>query len=431
MLALGVRFITSLLVLLLATPSLAGTISRPAKSFGGNVWINGVVPQASDLNGDIDTIYSEFNGNISDANISTSASIAPTKINPDGFTVNIRTVNTQPCTTLEESDQPADSKRWALCSVGGEFRVSTYSDAGSPQANWLAINRANGGFQLGGASGTNTVNGATTFNHAVTFLGSSSLVPTGTVMMFMGTTAPVGWLLMDGATNSCTGTSSANANLCAQLVGLFPTANYKGAAAGTVTVDTASDEVISLGHGNSVGDRVHFSTTGTLPAPLGASTVYCIVSVTTDRYKIGTACGGAAVDITSTGSGTHSHHFNFVTPDARGRNVIGSGTGAGLTARTIGATGGEEQHQLLASESGLPAHSHTINDPGHSHSLQSGEELAIGGIPALLKQFSTSSTAFTSTNSTGITINSTGPLNAPTPHNVMDPFIVMTYIIKL
>jgi microcystin-dependent protein len=430
MLAFGVRFITSLLAVLLAAQAFAGTITRPPKSFGGNVWINGVVPQASDLNGDIDTIYSEFNGNITDANISASAAISPTKINPNGFTVNVRTVNDQPCTVLEESDQPADARRWAMCVVNGELRLSTMSDAGVQQSQWLTINRSTGGFQLGGVSGTNTVNGATTFNHAVTFLGSSSLVPTGTVMMFMGTSAPTGWLLMDGATNNCTGASGVNASLCAQLVGLFPTANYKGAAAATVTVDTASDEVLHTAHGKSVGDRVHFSTTGTLPAPLSASTVYCITSVTTDRFKISTTCGGAAIDITSNGSGTHSDHFNFVVPDARGRNVVGAGTGPGLTARTIGATGGEEQHQLLASESGMPSHTHSITDPGHSHSFTVGDDSFGGGVVTAIS-FPVVGNVTTTTAFTGITINNASPQNAANPHNVMDPFIVMTYIIKL
>jgi microcystin-dependent protein len=325
-----------------------------------------------------------------------------------------------------------------MCVVNGALRLSTMSDAGAQQSQWLTIDRSTGGFQLGGASGTNTINGATTFNHAVTFLGSSSLVPTGTVMMFMGTSAPTGWLLMDGATNNCTGASSVNANLCAQLVGLFPTANYKGAAAANVTVDTASDEILHTAHGKSVGDRVHFSTTGTLPAPLSASTVYCITSVTTDRYKIGTTCGGAAIDITSTGTGTHSDHFNFVVPDARGRSVVGTGAGPGLTARTIGATGGEERHQLLASESGLPAHTHSITDPGHSHGLltgnsppELGQKFVDSSVIITNGQVTGSVSTLTTTNATGITINSTGPLNAATLHNVMDPFIVMTYIIKL
>lgn len=49
-------------------------------------------------------------------------------------------------------------------------------------------------------------------------------------------------------------------------------------------------------------------------------------------------------------------HFNV--PDLRGRVPVGVGTGAGLTARALAATGGEESHLLSAAESGVPAHTH-------------------------------------------------------------------------
>jgi len=49
--------------------------------------------------------------------------------------------------------------------------------------------------------------------------------------------------------------------------------------------------------------------------------------------------------------GTH-----FSLPDFRGRARIGKGTGAGLTARALAATGGEETHQLTVAE--LASHTH-------------------------------------------------------------------------
>ena len=60
---------------------------------------------------------------------------------------------------------------------------------------------------------------------------------------------------------------------------------------------------------------------------------------------------------------------NIVLPDGRGRTSIGSGTGVGLTARTLGSTGGSETHTLSAAESGVPAHSHTLGS--HTHGMQS------------------------------------------------------------
>ena len=54
---------------------------------------------------------------------------------------------------------------------------------------------------------------------------------------------------------------------------------------------------------------------------------------------------------TAFGAGDGSTTFNL--PDYRGRVPIGSGAGAGLTTRTVGAKGGEETHALFGSEGTL------------------------------------------------------------------------------
>jgi microcystin-dependent protein len=46
-----------------------------------------------------------------------------------------------------------------------------------------------------------------------------------------------------------------------------------------------------------------------------------------------------------------------VSPDLRGRFVVGAGQGAGLSPRTVGQSGGEETHALTIAE--MPAHAHT------------------------------------------------------------------------
>lgn len=414
-------FILVALLSLFATVVDAGTISRPAKSFGGTIFVNGVVPQASDFNGDPDTIYSEFNGNIDNNNIKVAAAIAASKISPDGFTTNVRTVHTLPCNILEESDQAGDAKRWAMCVSGGVLQLGTYTDAGTLQNNWFTIVRANGGFTLGGTSGTNVVSGVTTFNQAVTFVGGTSFNPVGAVQLFMGLTAPSGWLLMDGASSSCTGAGGINGSLCNQLVSLYPTVNYKGAVASTITVDTSSDEVLHSAHGKVVNDRVHFTSTTTLPTPIVATIAYCITSITTDRFKISATCGGAAIDITDTGTGTHSDYFNFVVPDARGRNAIGTGTGAGLTARVIGATGGAESGSGTTDSYVL-----TIAEmPAHTHQSSAAPTGVIGS-PGGVSFFGAISGG-----PTGSTGGGGGHTHSISSLALMDPFLVMTYIIKL
>jgi len=52
----------------------------------------------------------------------------------------------------------------------------------------------------------------------------------------------------------------------------------------------------------------------------------------------------------------------FTLPDLRGRMTIGTGTGASLTARSEGDTGGAETHTLTIAE--MPNHDHTYLDAG-------------------------------------------------------------------
>lgn len=122
-----------------------------------------------------------------------------------------------------------------------------------------------------------------------------------------------------------------------------------------------------------------------------------------------------AIGYTYGGSGA-----NFNVPDIRGRTVVGEGTGAGLTARTLGSIGGEESHTLTTGE--MPSHSHSSNAIGGSIGLiiADGTNTAITG-----DNSPTEPNIFTAPRA--LTINSTGSGDA---HNNMQPFIVFHYLIK-
>ena len=108
---------------------------------------------------------------------------------------------------------------------------------------------------------------------------------------------------------------------------------------------------------------------------------------------------------TTWGAGDGSTTFNV--PDRRGTAGIGMGTGSGLTARTLAATGGEETHLLITSE--MPSHSHAPSIKTYFAELN-----LAGGAQAL------GAGAQSWINTVG-----TASAGGDGAHNNMQPFIVM------
>jgi microcystin-dependent protein len=127
------------------------------------------------------------------------------------------------------------------------------------------------------------------------------------------------------------------------------------------------------------------------------------------------------------GAGDTTTTFNV--PDLRGRATIGSGTGSGLTARTLGQQAiGEEGHVLTVAE--LAAHNHVINisDPGHTHTTNA-QFLTAGSTNQASGSNYNSPTATINTAFTGITATSNNN-GSGTAHNTMQPSAVVTKLIK-
>jgi hypothetical protein len=76
----------------------------------------------------------------------------------------------------------------------------------------------------------------------------------------------------------------------------------------TVTISNASPGVVTLAsHGFVANDPVVFSTTGSLPTGLTAGTKYYVKTVLTgNTFTVSATAGGAAINTSSAGSGTHS-----------------------------------------------------------------------------------------------------------------------------
>jgi microcystin-dependent protein len=129
---------------------------------------------------------------------------------------------------------------------------------------------------------------------------------------------------------------------------------------------------------------------------------------------------------TAYGVGDGSTTFNL--PDMRGRTPVGAGTGVGLSSRAIGDILGEETHALTEAE--LPEHDHDLHTSGNDDTMTDlpdgnflGKESRGGNdYPSIYEDGAISTDKL----GTG-TISKTG---GNTAHNVMQPSIVVNYIIK-
>ncbi len=134
------------------------------------------------------------------------------------------------------------------------------------------------------------------------------------------------------------------------------------------------------------------------------------------------------------------------TPDLRGRFILGSGVGGkdinniALTERLINNTGGEENHKLSINE--LPSHTHTHID----RMLPTPNDDTAGQAP-IFTNIGLTVVDKAPPNSWGAGVwqawasskdkpiygknDNTGSVGNDTAHNIMPPFYVLTYIMKL
>jgi len=82
-------------------------------------------------------------------------------------------------------------------------------------------------------------------------------------------------------------------------------------------VNTVTDTITIPGHGYVLGNKVRFLSTGTLPAPLVADTTYFILNPTLNTFQLAATLGGAAINLTTGGVGTHTiyRYHNLIVND--------------------------------------------------------------------------------------------------------------------
>lgn len=114
-------------------------------------------------------------------------------------------------------------------------------------------------------------------------------------------------------------------------------------------------------------------------------------------------------------------------PDMRGRSIIGTGTGSGLSARTHGAKVGAEEHTLT--EAQMPLHGHPFRASYTTTGSSDASTQTTGGFPTKTTSAGNQA-AFTGTpaNTAGQQIGGTG---GGTAHNNMQPSMALNWIVKI
>lgn len=340
------------------------------------------------------------------------------------------------------SGSPASTLNFACGLQAGAVSsgVSKASIASGGVTNARMANMAASTLKGRDSSGTGAPQDLTVDSAIVISSGNLKATPSGVMAPFGGRAIPTGWQECDGTSLTRTG---ANASLFAALV----------VSKGTATISNATPAVVTFtSHGMNNGEIVFFETTGLLPTGVSADTNYFVTKIDANTFKLSTTfanfLAGTFVSTSSAGSGTHtlfdapygvadSTHFNV--PDCRGRYLAGfdSGNatsrltrsdpaGKGVSADGLGTQGGEQAHTQTTSE--LVAHNHSINDPGHFHTVNVFATTTAQGTGSGNAVPTTTANVNSDSKTTGISINNTGSGSAS---NVTPPSLVIRWIIKL
>ncbi len=111
----------------------------------------------------------------------------------------------------------------------------------------------------------------------------------------------------------------------------------------------------------------------------------------------------------------------FALPDLQGRAPMGWGNGAGLTPRDLGEAAGSESVVLQPTQ--IPAHTHTVvaQNSRADRANANGASLAVSADKLYA---ATNPSALLSPNSLGL-------VGSSAPHNNMQPFLTLNFIVAL
>jgi microcystin-dependent protein len=204
------------------------------------------------------------------------------------------------------------------------------------------------------------------------------------------------------------------------------------------TLKTVADPGWVLMNDGTIGDATSAATTR---ANADCQTLFTLVWLNIPDSICPVTPGGrganAAADWTA--------HKRIALPKTLGRALAAAGTGAGLSARALGASFGEETHTQTVAE--MPVHNHAVSDPGHVHSVYCQYHIPIqdtgqaydpadmgstfncvrwGG--AIAAGAGSAGAWMATISQTGISIQNAG---SGSPFNVIQPTTFMNFMVKL
>lgn len=241
--------------------------------------------------------------------------------------------------------------------------------------------------------------------------------PAGAVLPFAGSSAPTGYLMCNGASVlratyadlfTAIGTTYGSVDgthfTLPDLRGRVPVG--VGASTKIATFASRSSNVITVtGLDNTADNEFQTGQAVLYLAPSGAmtglthNTTYYLIRTGNLTFSLATtralALAGTAISLSSNGTGTQTFTLTLAT-------------------RTLAETGGEEDHSTVVAE--MPAHTHTFA----SNTLYNNSDGATGGAQNTVRLNAVGSQNFPNPQDTG----------GSGPHNNLQPFISLNYIIK-
>ena len=290
-----------------------------------------------------------------------------------------------------------------------------------------------------------------------------SVIPSGSIQAWSMPYSPTGWLKCNGVAVS----RSTYPKLFSALVPVLDTVTFSGTSNILYNTPIANRLMGYL----AIGDPVFFTTTGTLPTGILPNTIYYYYGGGANNANVATTRTAGLngwttsnlLTFSGTGTGTHTMYLapygigdgstTFNLPDLRDKTLVGMGISDEFSA--VNMRGGEKTHLLTSAE--MPVHTHTgITNSGegtHRHwisgaAYDDGNMSTSGSSNSQDYGLAADAGSYTQADRDSVygryssyngsthqhnftTAASGGTAGVTQAHNIIQPYTVVNYVIKI